>query len=127
MDAFGHVNNIVYFRYFESARVAYFREIGYLTVMEETGLGPILASTECRFRVPLTYPDTVLIGAGVPEVGDNRFVMKYRVVSVAHGKVAADGEGLIVSYDYRQNRKAPVPDAVRERIATLERTVLPGP
>ncbi|MBI5015917.1 MAG: acyl-CoA thioesterase [Deltaproteobacteria bacterium] len=120
MDVLGHVNNVVYFRYFESARVAYFRAIRYSTLQKETGLGPILGATGCRFRIPLTYPDTVWIGATVPEVGEDRFVMRYCVVSADHRKVAAEGEGLIVSYDYRQNRRAVLPEAVRERIATLQ-------
>jgi len=57
MDAFGHVNNIVYFRYFESARLAYFYKLDLIDMMTKTGIGPILASTSCRFKIPLTYPD----------------------------------------------------------------------
>ena len=45
MDALGHVNNIVYFRYFETARIAYFERVKLLELMEKTGIGPILAST----------------------------------------------------------------------------------
>ena len=120
MDAFGHVNNVVYFRYFENARLAYFRTIGYMAQMEETGLGPILASTQCRFRLPLDYPDTVSVGARVRQLKEDRFLMEYRVVSHRHGAVAAEGDGLIVSYDYRASAKAPVPDGVRRAIEELE-------
>jgi acyl-CoA thioester hydrolase len=121
MDAMGHVNNTVYFGYFESARIAYFERVGFLAAMRETGVGPILASTRCRFRIPLTYPDRVLVGASASDLEDDRFVMRYRVVSEAKGAIAAEGDGLIVSYDYRNERKAPLPREVRERIATLER------
>src|SRR5262245_20383692 len=62
MDAMQHVNNIVYFRYVESARMAYFERIGFLEHQRVTGVGPILAWTNCRFRRPLTYPDTVRVG-----------------------------------------------------------------
>lgn len=120
MDAMGHVNNIVYFRYFESARIAYFERIGFLDAMRETGVGPILASTHCRFRIPLTYPDRVVVGASASELKDDRFVMRYRVVSESKNAVAAAGDGLIVSYDYRNERKAPLPPEVRRRIETLE-------
>ena len=75
MDAFEHVNNVVYFRYFEDARIAYFRQVGMLEYMESAGEGPILASTQCRFRIPLTYPDQVTIGACVREMGPDRFNM----------------------------------------------------
>ena len=120
MDAFGHVNNTVYFRYFENARLAYFRAVGYMEEMERGGLGPILASTQCRFRLPLVYPDSVSVGARVRQLSGDRFVMEYRVVSHTHGAVAAEGDGRIVSYDYRAGAKAPVPDPVRRRIEELE-------
>lgn len=120
MDAFGHVNNIVYFRYFESGRLAYFERIGYLEHLKRTGLGPILASTSCTFRRPLHYPDTVEIGVRVTALGEDRFTMGYRLVSRGQGAVAAEGEGVIVSYDYRQGRKAPLPAPIRREIERLE-------
>jgi acyl-CoA thioester hydrolase len=122
MDAFQHVNNIVYFRYFETARIAYFRKIGYTRLMKETGVGPILADTRCRYRIPLTFPDTVRVGARISEVGEDRFLMNYRVFSLNHQKVAADGEGLVVSFDYRQQCKTPLPSLVKDRIHSLEST-----
>jgi acyl-CoA thioester hydrolase len=120
MDAMGHVNNTVYLRYFESARIAYFERVGFLEEMTSSGVGPILASTHCRFRLPLIYPDRVKVGASVSEVQDDRFLMLYRIASESAGAVAAEGDGLIVSYDYRQKRKAPLPGRVRERIGELE-------
>jgi acyl-CoA thioester hydrolase len=120
MDALRHVNNIVYFRYFESARMAYFARLDIWEYMNETGIGPILASTACRFRLPLTYPDTVSVGTTISEIEADRFVMKYVVVSQRHEKVAAEGEGLIVAYDYRALRKAPLPDEIKRRIEALE-------
>jgi acyl-CoA thioester hydrolase len=120
MDAFQHVNNSVYFRYFESARIAYFERLQFMDLMRTTGVGPILASTQCRFRIPLTYPDTLRIGAKIAEIGDDRFVMHYAIVSQRLQKLAAEGEGVIVSFDYRENRKTALPDVIRERIAALE-------
>ena len=123
MDALRHVNNIVYFRYFESARMAYFTKLDIWDYMNETGIGPILASTACKFRLPLTYPDTVSVATRVSELKADRFVMSYVVVSHRHARAAAEGEGLIVSYDYRALRKAPLPDEIKRRIEALERGV----
>ena len=120
MDSLRHVNNIVYFRYFESARMAYFDRVGFWAYMDETGVGPILASTRCKFILPLTYPDTVSIGARVSEVEDDRFVMSYAVVSHNHARLAAVGDGLIVSYDYRALTKSPLPEEIKRRIRDLE-------
>jgi len=123
MDAFQHVNNVVYFRYLESARIAYFQELGLMEVMERTGIGPILASVQCRFKIPLTYPDTVSVGIRISEMGKDRFTMEYVVVSQRLERIAAVGEGVIVSFDYRKGEKAPLPAEVRERILALEETV----
>lgn len=123
MDAFQHVNNVVYFRFFESVRVAYFGQAGFIKLMEESGLGPILASTSCKFRAPLTYPDTVSVGAKISNIEEDRFTMEYRVVSHRLGKVAAEGEGLIVSYNYQENKKAPLPAELKERFMELESSV----
>jgi acyl-CoA thioester hydrolase len=123
MDAFQHVNNIVYLRYFESARIAYFEQLKLMEFMDRTGIGPILGSVQCKFKIPLTYPDTVSVGTRVPKIEDDRFTMEYYVVSRKHQKVAAEGEGVIVSFDYRENKKAPLPAEVKRRIAALEATV----
>jgi acyl-CoA thioester hydrolase len=120
MDSMGHVNNTVYLRYFESARIAYFERVGFLEEMGVSGVGPILASTRCRFRLPLSYPDQVSVGASVSEIQADRFLMLYRIVSETKGALAAEGDGLIVAYDYREKRKSPLPARVRERIEALE-------
>ncbi|MFQ5864754.1 MAG: acyl-CoA thioesterase [bacterium] len=120
MDAFQHVNNIVYFRYFESARIAYFEKIDYMDLMEKTGVGPILASTQCKFKLPLSYPDKVSAAARISHIEEDRFVMKYCVVSHRFQEVAAEGEGTVVSFNYRENKKAPIPQELKQRILDLE-------
>jgi acyl-CoA thioester hydrolase len=121
MDSFQHVNNVVYFRYFESARIAYSEKIGLQEYKEKTGIGPILGSTACKYKLPLTYPDTVSVGAKIVSVEEDRFTMNYVVVSHRHQKIAAEGEGVIVMYDYREGKKTALPDAIRSRILALDR------
>ncbi len=121
MDAMGHVNNIIYFRYFETVRIEYFNRLDMMTYSRETGIGPILASTECRFKTPLQYPDTVIVGTKILSMEDDRFVMGYEVFSTKLKRIAAEGEGVIVTYDYRNNKKVPIPDVLRAKIAALEK------
>ena len=120
MDSLRHVNNIVYFRYFESARMAYFDRLDIWNFMEETGIGPILASTQCKFRIPLAYPDTVSVGARITRIEEDRFLMEYAVISHQQRKVAAEGDGMIVSYNYQDKEKAPLPEKLKARIEALE-------
>jgi acyl-CoA thioester hydrolase len=124
MDAFQHLNNVVFFRFFESARIAYFEEIAFLEAMENTGIGPILASTSCKYIKPITYPDTVSIGARVSNIEEDRFDMEYTMVSQEKGEVTATGKALVVSYDYNENKKANIPDHIRNKILDLERKAL---
>jgi acyl-CoA thioester hydrolase len=120
MDAYGHVNNIVYFRYFETARMAYFDRLQDPGFLARDPLGPILAATRCRFRAPLKHPDRVTVGARVSSVEEDRFVMAYAIFSHAMGRIAAEGDGTIVCYDYRNSRKAPLPEHLKLRIAQIE-------
>jgi acyl-CoA thioester hydrolase len=120
MDYFRHVNNIVFFRYFESARIEYLERIGFREEAQADGAGPILHSTQARFRRPLTWPDTVLVGARTVEIGEDRFTQEYRLVSRAQGQVAAEGGGILVAFDYAANRKVPLPERVRAAIQLLE-------
>ncbi len=119
MDAMGHVNNAVYFRYFETARIKCFGELGLGSIEQSDGVGPILHSASCRFRIPLTHPDTVTVGAQIGDVGEDRFVMRFRAVSHRHGAVAADGESLIVTFDYSTGSKAQVSERLAARLEEL--------
>jgi len=121
MDAFQHVNNVVYFRYFENVRIEYFQRIGWTDLQLATGQGPILASIEGRFKRPLRFPDSITIGARIlPPLGADRLTMEYAIASAQQNAIVAEGKSLIVSYDYRQLQKVPLPGAVRQRIVELE-------
>ena len=119
-DAFGHVNNVVYFRWMESARIAYFRQEGLFDLMSDQGLGPILASIKCDFRRQLVYPDTLFVGASVASIGRTSLRMLHLIYSTQQQLVAAEGESVLVMFDYQAQRPAPVPDSVRQKIDALE-------
>jgi len=123
MDSFGHVNNVVYFRYFEHACMAYLRRLSFDKGPREGGIGPILAATEARFRKPLTYPDEIQIGARLSEVSADRFTLEHRIVSRLRSAVVAEGKSLTVAFDYGATTKARLPVAVRAAMAGLEAQV----
>lgn len=125
MDAFGHMNNAVFFRLFESARMAYFERIGFGEPDDNDGLGPILAHTECYFRKPLTYPQALRVGARIRTLESDRFTMDYGLfVAGPEPVLAACGSGLVVCYDYGRNARSAIPQAVRRRISDIERDAL---
>ena len=120
MDSFGHVNNVVYFRYFENARIEYIRRLGWWESLKETGVGPIVASTHARFRRPVSYPDTLLAGAKLVAMAEDRFTLKHSLVSRKTGELVTEGEAVVVTFDYRAGTKVSIPDELRRRIEELE-------
>ena len=122
MDAYGHVNNTVFFRYFESARMEFLEQSGFVESHERNKIGAILHSTTARFRQPLFFPDTVQIGASAADMKEDRFTMSYTVVSLNRNVVIAEGTGIIVSFDYAAGQKCALPDVVRTRIRGIETT-----
>jgi acyl-CoA thioester hydrolase len=118
-DAFGHVNNVVYFRWMESARISYFQWAG-LGNMSNQGVGPILASIKCDYRRQLTYPDTLMISASIVSIGRTSLKMVHRLYSTAQQAVAAEGDSVIVMFDYDAQRPVPVSEDVRAKIAAVE-------
>jgi len=120
LDAYGHVNNTVFFRYFESARMAYLERCGLLEHYEKHRVGIILYSTECRFRAALYHPDSVLVGARTLQIEADRFVMGYGVVSTSQDRISADGRATLVWYDYNTGEKVPLPESIRSTISDFE-------
>lgn len=121
MDAYRHVNNTIYLRWFESARILYFEKVALVGEGGYDTVGPILARASVDFRRPVTYPDTVKIEATVPRFGNTSFEMRYRATSVAQNAIVAEGDSVIVMMDYRNGQKVPVPAELRARIEAFER------
>jgi acyl-CoA thioester hydrolase len=119
-DAFGHVNNTVYFKWMESARIAYSQRIGLLDLLTAERIGPILASAACDYRRPVNFPDTVHMGIRVSRIGRTSIRQEHRIVSQEQGAIVAEGTSTSVVFDYSENRPHPVPELIRQAIEALE-------
>lgn len=119
MDAFGHVNNVMYYRYIESARIAYF---DLLNVFDQDVV-TVVASSQCKYLKPIFYPDVLHIGARVEEVRNSAIRMHYILYSTQQQAVVADGEAVIVFVDKLEMKKTSIPEHLRQAIFDLERSV----
>ena len=119
MDAFQHVNNTVYFRYFENARIAYLDALKFDP--KQHTVGPILASTQCRFKAPLSYPDSVSVGVRADGVSEDRFTTLYEIYSHKLERIVAKGDGVIVAYDYQTKSKSQFPQSFLDAVKKLEK------
>ncbi|HEX5278099.1 MAG TPA: thioesterase family protein [Fluviicoccus sp.] len=120
MDAFGHVNNAVYYRYYESGRIAYLQAVGALDDLKS--FNPVVAANSCRFLKPVVYPDTLQVGARVAELRGSGFRMEYVLFSRAQAALVATGEAVVVMVG-ADGRKIPLPPAMRQAILVRESAV----
>jgi acyl-CoA thioester hydrolase len=119
MDAMQHVNNTVYLRYMESSRIRFFSDILRIGFAPD-GVGAILSEIRCKYKFPLTYPDTVIVTSRIiPESWDEFSVqIQHLVVSKTYERVAAEGVARIVFYDYLSKQKATIPETIKTRLLT---------
>ena len=116
MDARGHVNNTVYFRYFESSRIALFHKLNVYEEMEVIGDAPILVYTHCNFKAPVTYPDTIFVGVKIISIEESKVRMTHSIVSKNLNREVAVGEALVVWYNYREQKKGKISEVLKKRM-----------
>ncbi|QNH51013.1 acyl-CoA thioesterase [Acinetobacter venetianus] len=116
MDAFGHVNNVQYYRYIESARIAYLMA---LNIFDQDIL-TVVASSQCKYLSPVFYPDVLHIGARIEELRNSAFRMHYVLWSKAQNQVVATGEAVLVCVTKHDSKKVNIPDSIRNKIIQLE-------
>ena len=117
-DALNHVNNVVYFQYFEQARVNWFQTVTKIplnavdTELGNVGIAPIIAQTSCKYKRPVTFPDNLTIAFSSELVDEARgdFKHHYIVYSENQDAVVSEGTADIVSYNYKDKKRVPVPD-----------------
>ncbi|MBB1293146.1 MAG: acyl-CoA thioester hydrolase [Pseudoalteromonas rhizosphaerae] len=106
MDALQHVNNVVYFRYFETARIDFFNQINLLEDLQTTGIGPVISENNARYKRPVTFPDTVLVGVTISDIQKDRFMMHYSVFSQAQNALTTLGSSQVVMFNFKTGKKA---------------------
>lgn len=116
-DALGHVNNAVYFTYFEQARFHHWRSLGYDIRTLPPGVpGFILARAECDFEAQASYGDELEVRLTVSAVGRTSFTYEYELVKVETGERVAAARSVQVCFDYQTQKPAPIPQALRQEL-----------
>lgn len=115
MDAYGHVNNTLYFRYAEQNRVEWF---------EAHGLGcgvahdeaPVIVNAACTFHIPMTYPGTVEVRMYGSHLGRSSFQTEFEMRMEGDERIFCSGSSKVVWTDTRTGKSAPLPDYLRRQI-----------
>ena len=116
MDAFNHLNNVVFYRYAESARIGYLQALG----MFDGSMVTVLAQSSCQYLRPVTYPDTLLLGVRCQRLGNTSIVIEYSYYSCAQKVIVATADAVIVRLDSDGKDKLPWSNEERERLLKLE-------
>ncbi|MFL6671944.1 MAG: acyl-CoA thioesterase [Massilia sp.] len=115
MDMMGHVNNTVYFRYIETARIAWFDQIE--GAPDPAGIGPVIVNAQCSFLKQLRYPGEIEVSTYVGPPGRSSFEMTHEIRLVGPdgqpGAVHAEGGAKIVWVNLQAEKSVPLPDLIR--------------
>ncbi|MFT4763687.1 MAG: acyl-CoA thioester hydrolase [Oleispira sp.] len=120
MDSFKHVNNVHYFRYFESARTKYVEELKILDFMNDYAKGPILSETSAKFLAPVSYPDTLSIGIRSIKAKGGKLIQEYAIWSQEQSRLVTKGESTMLFFDYNIGQRCDIPAELASRMVKLE-------
>ncbi len=108
MDALGHVNNVSYFRYFETARIDFLTQTGLLSVLSDPTSSPVLRDTYAQYKRPVTFPDTLYIGSYITDIKSDRFTMRYEAFSESQQAICTTGYANVVMFNMKTGQKSPI-------------------
>lgn len=111
LDAYGHVNNAIFFTYLETARVKLFRE-RFAELMQK-GLLFLVVEASCRYRRPIELNDRVLVDISTEDVGRSSFTFSY-LVHDGEGKEFADARTVMVCFDQGRGKVVSLPEDFRK-------------
>jgi acyl-CoA thioester hydrolase len=120
-DAKGHVNNAVYFTYFESARVDALRATFSRTMKGRDAVDPPLIVAEARIKYvsPAQIGEPLEIEISLAEIRTKGFSFHYRIIDARDGRLVAEGDTVQVAYDYTAGRSMPIPPEMRVGLEAL--------
>ena len=115
MDLFGHINNVSYSKYIQSARVNYWEVCGITLLHESENIGPMLAATSIQFKKALHYPGEVIIETELEFIKTSSFGFHHLLKNQA-GELVAEAHDVMVMYDFNKNEKKEVPGEIKKKM-----------
>lgn len=121
LDPQGHLNNAKFVTFFEQARIQYIRHLGLYTEGQSfMEIGVILADVHVAYRKPVEWGMPVKVGVRITKIGNKSMTVAQNVVHAETGEVFAEGEVVMVAFDYYQNKSIPVPQEWRDAVNRFE-------
>ena len=121
MDSMGHVNNAKYISYLEEARVRWMLGVDGVSMTDR--IAPVVAATNVNYRLPIVWPNDILVELFVERLGNSSVTIGHRIVA-EDGTLHCDGHAVTVWIDRRTGKSRPLPDGVR-RVSELLLQICP--
>lgn len=119
-DVYGHVNNVVYYSFFDTAVNAHLIETGVLDLDTSPAIG-LVVETGCRYAAPIAFPDRVDAGVRVARIGTSSVTYEIGLFRNDEAQPSAFGHFTHVYVDRQTRRSTPIPEAVRAVLEALRR------
>lgn len=120
LDAYRHVNNNSYFSYYDLGKDEYFREV-FPSDFRLQSVVPIIANIKADFMVPIFYGDPIVMETRCSRLGNKSFTLQQRAVNTQTGQPVCQSETVMVFFDIRTQKSAPIPEQYRKNIIAFER------
>lgn len=118
MDAYGHVNNTIYFRYMEQSRVEYLESAGHS--LAPRGITPVIINASCTFLIPLSFPGVVEVKMFLGVPGRSSIPSRYEIGLQGDRTLFATGDAKIVWTDMASGKSVPIPEDLRRRLSGID-------
>lgn len=117
-DVYGHVNNVVYYSYFDTAVNGYLIQAGALDIQRSPVIG-LVVETSCRYRAPISFPETITSGLRVARIGRSSVRYEIGLFKEQEDEAAAEGHFIHVYVDRATSRPCPLPEELRAALLPL--------
>jgi acyl-CoA thioester hydrolase len=118
-DQYGHVNNVAYYSYFDSAVNGYLMDATRADTRRLPAIG-IVAETSCKFLKEVSFPDELLVGLRLEKLGNSSVIYQLAVFRGVEQEAAAIGRFVHVYVDEKTRRPTPIPAAIRAALERLQ-------
>lgn len=118
VDAFGHVNNVAYFKYIQTARVQLCDACGLNSLPQKGSLSFMVAASQCQFKKSLHYPGIIHLESKVTQVNVTSFEITHFIYN-AETICVAFAKDVLVVFDYNLREKVKVTEAMRTALLTI--------
>jgi acyl-CoA thioester hydrolase len=120
MDAYQHLNNTIFIRYIEDGRIDLFEKLDMSSNMKNLSIAAILASIQCDYLAPVTYPDTIIVFSTATQTGAKKIELEHKLWSTKQNCLVAKSTGVGVYYDFKMSKSCNIPDSVVTKLAALK-------